>query len=152
MAVYKVKATMSVDVEIEIEANSEDQAISRFIEMDAQSIMSEGNIYRADSEDETAELVEGTFKVHVSSVNYDVTFNDCWDIVVDEHPGIDENSDEFDELVYAKIDEIKKSLPQELDLEVTCAKEGLDDYVADAISEETNWLINSCEYNIVSVE
>ena len=32
------------------------------------------------------------------------------------------------------------------------SKEDLDDYVADRISDETGWLINSCEYNIISAE
>ena len=48
-----------------------------------------------------------------------------------------------------KIAEIKSELPQELELEIECDKEDLDDMVCDAISEETGWLINSFDYKIL---
>lgn len=152
MAVYKVKATYSVDIEIEIDADSEDAALSKLYGMDFRDVVDDGSVFRADSEDETAELAEAEFTVKATNISYDVTFNDCWDLVVDEHPGIDEDSEEFDNLVNAKIDEIKKSLPQELILTVDCEKEDLDDYVAEAISDETNWLVNGCDYEIVSIK
>lgn len=146
MAVFKVKATYSIDLEVDIDAETETEALDRFYRADARDMIDNGMVIRADSDDETAELIEGTFAVHVSSVDYEVTFNDCWDIVADEHPGIDEDSEEFDKLVNAKIDEIKNKLPQTLDIEVDCAVEDLDDYVAEKISDITNWLITHCEY------
>lgn len=122
MAIYKVKATVLCDVEYEVEADSEDQAISEFIATDAVVVINEGKLLDVNTENEKAELSEAIFKVHVTSVSYDVTFNDCWDLVADEHPGVDEDSEEFDKLVNAKIDEIKASLPQELDFEIDCEK------------------------------
>ena len=57
-----------------------------------------------------------------------------------------------DEDDWEKIKEIKSSLPQELVLVITCdcAPEYVEDEIADAISEETGWLINSFTYDIIS--
>ena len=42
-----------------------------------------------------------------------------------------------------------EKLPQELDLEIACEPEDLEDQIADAISEETGWLNSSFTYEIV---
>ena len=80
------------------------------------------------------------YKVKVNSVDYYVTEEDVIDYVSD------------DEDIADKIKEIKSSLPQELVLVVTCncAPESVEDEIADAISEETGWLINSFTYDIIS--
>ena len=78
---------------------------------------------------------------HVGAGKYiDITEEDVIDYVSD------------DEDVADKIKEIKSGLPQELVLVVTCdcAPEYVEDEIADAISEETGWLINSFTYNIIS--
>ena len=82
------------------------------------------------------------YKVKVNSVDYYVTEEDVIDYV----------SDDDDEDIDDKIKEIKSDLPQELVLVVTCncAPEYVEDEIADAISEETGWLINSFTYNIIS--
>lgn len=153
MATFKIKGQVNIVFDnLEVEADSEEEALNKLYRMDGREIIDNAIIEDVETVDEEAELTEGTFQVHVKSVDYAVEFNDCWDIVVDENPGIDEDSDEFDNLVYAKIEEIKKSLPQELDLEITCYKEDLEDYVADAISQETDWLINGAEFDIKSVK
>lgn len=152
MATYKVKGQLNIVFEdLEIEAESEEEALNKLYRMDARDIVDDAYIEAADTQEEEAELSYAEFTVKTKSIDYDVDFNTCWDIVVSEHPGIDEDSEEFDELVYAKIDEIKKKLPQELVLTVTCDKEDLDDYVADAISEETSWLIDGAEYDIIKI-
>ena len=82
------------------------------------------------------------YKVKVNSVDYYVTEEDVIDYV----------SDDEDEDIDDKIKEIKSDLPQELVLVVTCncAPEYVEDEIADAISEETGWLINSFTYDIIS--
>ena len=80
------------------------------------------------------------YKVKVNSVDYCVTEEDVIDYVSD------------DENIADKIKEIKSDLPQELVLVVTCdcAPEYVEDEIAEAISEETGWLINSFTYDIIS--
>lgn len=82
------------------------------------------------------------YKVKVNSVDYCVTEEDVIDYV----------SDDEDEDIDDKIKEIKSDLPQELVLVVTCncALEYVEDEIAEAISEETGWLINSFTYDIIS--
>jgi hypothetical protein len=149
MNTYKIKARMLIDVEWEVEAENEDQAFSEFFATDARDVIDEGRIMDVNTEDEEAELVEGTFKVKTTHIDYDIGFGDVCDSIEETHPEVQFESEEFDELVEQEIDRLKNSLPQELDLEVTCAPEDLDDYVADAVSEETNWLVNSVEYKII---
>lgn len=151
MAKFKVRATYNIDVEVEVDAETEDEAISNFIAMDVRDVIADSLIAREDVEDIDAELTEGTFEVETTAIDYDVDYNTCWDIVAEENPDIDEDSEEFDQLVYAKIDEIKEKLPQVLHLEVTCEKADLDEYVADAVSEETNWLVDAVDYKINKV-
>ena len=78
------------------------------------------------------------YKVKVNSVDYCATEEDVIDYVSD-----DEDIDD-------KIKEIKSELPQVLYLTITCEKEDLEDEIAEAISEETGWLINSFTYDIIS--
>ena len=82
------------------------------------------------------------YKVKVNSVDYCVTEEDVIDYV----------SDDEDEDIADKIKEVKSDLPQELVLVVTCncAPEYVEDEIAEAISEETGWLINSFTYDIIS--
>ena len=82
------------------------------------------------------------YRVKVNSVDYCVTEEDVIDYV----------SDDEDEDIDDKIKEIKSDLPQELVLVVTCncAPEYVEDEIAEAISEETGWLINSFTYDIIS--
>ena len=82
------------------------------------------------------------YKVKVNSVDYCVTEEDVIDYV----------SDDEDEDIDDKIKEVKSDLPQELVLVITCncAPEYVEDEIAEAISEETGWLINSFTYHIIS--
>ena len=78
------------------------------------------------------------YKVKVNSIDYYVTEEDVIDYVSDN------------ENVADKIKEIKSELPQIMYLTITCESEDLEDEIAEAISEETGWLINSFTYNIIS--
>lgn len=81
------------------------------------------------------------YQIKVTSVDYCVEDEDVIDYV---------SEDPTDEEIENKIAEIKATLPQELDLEITCEPEDLEDQIADAISEETGWLNNSFTYEIAS--
>ena len=54
---YTVRATVSVDLEWEVEAEDEQEALSKFYARDIEDIMDEALILYADSENE--EVVEG---------------------------------------------------------------------------------------------
>ena len=90
-------------------------------------------------------LKEMNFKVKVDSVDYCIEYGDIASQYKNEN-NLEEGSDEYDDAIYKEIERVKASLPQTLELEVECELEDLDDVVADAISNETNWLINGCTY------
>lgn len=75
------------------------------------------------------------FNVHTTKIDYAIEWEDLPEC---------ETEEEF-EKEKAKI---LKSLPQELDLEVECDKEELEDTVIDMITERTNWLICGAEYTV----
>ena len=81
------------------------------------------------------------YQIKVTSVDYCVEDEDVIDYV---------SEDPTDEEIENKIAEIKATLPQELDLEIECDEEDLDDIIADTISEETGWFNNSFTYDVVS--
>jgi len=83
------------------------------------------------------------FKVKTTEIDYCVEDEDVIDYVDDP---------DDDEEIENKIDEIKNGLPQELELEIECDPEDLEDMVCDAISEETGWLVNSFSFDIISQE
>ena len=89
------------------------------------------------------------YQIKVTSVDYCVEEEDvCTEI--DNDPEIEEDSEEYYDAIHKRIAEIKAELPQELDLEITCEPEDLEDEIADAISDETDWLNNSFTYDVVS--
>ena len=90
------------------------------------------------------------YQIKVTSVDYYITYEDInfdpFDSVFNSEDDMDEAERQADE----EIAKIKSELPQELDLEITCEPEDLEDEIADAISDETGWLNNSFTYDIVS--
>ena len=147
---YRVKGQVILDVEWETYAESEDEALSNFYAADARDIVNDGKILDVNTDEEEAELVEPIFKVRTIHIDYEVSYGDVADQVEEKFPEVDVNTDEFDDLVYQEIEKIKVTLPQRLDLEIECERDDLDDYVADAVSEETGWLINYCDYEVIS--
>lgn len=153
MKTYRIKATITVEVEQDICAESEDEARGKFFEQSiAETIDDSLYIGEVNTDIDEINLTEGTFKVKVSRVNYDVDYYSCSDIVAEADPDVDDCSDEFDQLVYAKIEEIKAQLPQEMELELECERDDLEDYIADEISEKTNWLVYDFDYSILEVK
>ena len=91
------------------------------------------------------------YKVKTTYIDYSVTEEDVCQ-VVDNDPTIEEDSEEYYDAIHAEIKKIRESLPQELELEIECEPEDLDNEVCEAVSEETNWLVNEVCYNIISKE
>lgn len=89
------------------------------------------------------------YKIKVTAVDYYVSDEDVCESVC-EDVTIEEDSEEFYDVINAKIKEVKESLPQTMELEIECEPEDLDDMVCDAVSEETGWLNNSVTYEIIS--
>ena len=125
---------------LEIEADSVEQAQEKLMSMSLEEMLEAGaSIKGSDVDLVDAEITEATYIVKVVSVDYAIESYD-----------VDEFDVMSDEEVEAEIARVKASLPQELELEVECKPDDLDEMVADAISNETGWLVNDCEYDIVS--
>jgi len=139
----KVKFDFNLDAwiqNLEIEADSIEQAKDKLMSMSLEDMIEAGAYmkdFNIDSVD--TEITEATYTVKVVSIDYAIESYD-----------VDEFDTMSDEEVEAEIARVKSSLPQELELEIECEPDDLDDYVADAISDETGWLVNDCEYEIVS--
>lgn len=78
------------------------------------------------------------YKLLATNIDYCVEEEDVIDLV--------DSDDEIE--IENKINEIKSSLPQALEIECECESDELDDEIADAISNKTGWLINSFDYEI----
>ena len=88
------------------------------------------------------------FKVRTTSIDYCVEEEDvCWQF--DNKADLEEDSEEYYDAIHNEIKRIKENLPQYLELEVECEPSELDCVVADAISEQTGWLINGCSFEII---
>ena len=125
---------------LEIEADSVEQAQEKLMSMSLEEMLEAGaSIKGSDVDLVDAEITEATYTIKVVSVDYAIESYD-----------VDEFDVMSDEEVEAEIARVKASLPQELELEIECKPDDLDEMVADAISNETGWLINDCEYDIVS--
>lgn len=88
------------------------------------------------------------FKVKTTHIDYCVEEQDvCWQF--DNDTELEEDSEEYYDAINAEVNRIKENLPQEIELEIECDKDDLDDMVCDAISEQTGWLINGFDYQII---
>ena len=106
--------------------------------MDVIDMINEGYIKESDVDDVDTEVVEVTYKLRVYDIDYDVTEDD-----------IDPLGTMTEDAAQAEVQRVKDSLPKEVIGELTCAPEDIDDYVADIVTGETNWLVNSCSYEIL---
>lgn len=153
MKTYKIKATMTVEVEQEIYADSEDEARSKFFEQSVSETIDEASfIEEIDTTVDEIELTEGTFIVKVTDIDYDIEDDNCIDNAPEAFENLDEDSPEFWELVDKVREDIRKELPTEMTLEISCEKEDLEDYIADVVSDDTNYLINSFCHEIIGVK
>jgi len=84
------------------------------------------------------------------NIDYAVEYEDAFSALSSEHPDKDDFTDEE---IDAWIKKTKKSLPKIVTLDVDTEDcESVfekEDMIVDALSDETNWLINSYEYEEV---
>ena len=153
MKTYKIKATMTIDVEQEIYADSEDEARSKFFAQSVSEAIDEASdLEEIDTDIEEINLFEGTFVVKVHDIEYDVDYGTCCeDIVLANNPEL-EDSPDLDSIVEAKREEIISELPTECVLEISCEKDDLEDYILDELTDRSDWLIESFNYDIIEVK
>ena len=88
--------------------------------------------------------MEKLYKIKTTSIDYCVEADDLW--------FLDNVEDFTDEDFDREIKRIKGELPQELELEITCEPEDLEDMISDAIAESIGWLVESFSYEILTEE
>ena len=143
--VVKLTGYAKVKYTIEVDADSVQDAINQVdchLQCEPRETLDDMNITDAElcSEPEY-EITEEHFKVRVKGVDYDVEEEDvCQEI--DNDPEIEEDSDEYYDAIQKKVEEVKASIPTTVEVEVCCSEDDLDDYVTDAVTEKTGWLIN----------
>lgn len=89
-----------------------------------------------------------TYKVRAYDINYCVEDEDvCQEF--DNDPSIEEDSEEYYDAINERIAQIKSELPQDMVFSITCPGRELEDEIADAISNETGWLVEGFSYDIL---
>ena len=153
MKTYKIKATMTIDVEQEIYADSEDEARSNFFAQSVSEVIDEASdIEEINTDIEEIYLSEGTFVVKVHDIEYDVDYGTCcYDIMLANNPEL-EDSPDLDSIVKAKREEIISKLPTESVLEISCEKDDLEDHITDELTNRSDWRIESFNYDIIKVK
>ena len=91
---------------------------------------------------------EEEYTVKVTNIDYCIEEEDVCDEIADD-VSIEEDSEEYYEAIQNKIKEIKADLPQTFTFTFECTEDELDDLIAEEISDETGWLVNSFEKEIV---
>jgi len=94
--------------------------------------------------------MELEYKITTTKIDYCVEDEDVCE-KIDRDVTIEPDSEEYYDAIDEEIKRVKASLSQHLELEITCDPEDLDDMVCDAISNETGWLVNSFEYDIIHI-
>lgn len=91
------------------------------------------------------------YKVRTTSINYCIEEEDvCWQF--DNRTDLEEDSEEYYDAINAEIERLKRELPQHIEVDIECDEEDeLADLVIDAVSNKTNWFINSIIYEILEV-
>lgn len=91
------------------------------------------------------------YKIKVTSVDYDITYDDIdYNLLNAFFNASNTTVEETEKQADAEIERIKSELPQKLHLIITCEPEDLEDEIAGAISDETGHFNRSFTYEIVS--
>lgn len=149
---YKVFATYTVDVEVEIMAESEEDALRQLYRKDFTDVIDEGKILCVNSENEQAKLTEyEEVTVEVTGIYYDISATDFYDFIERQHPELDYYSDEFDKMAKDMADEEKARLPKTMAVTLKYVPvDDLESEISDAISNKTGWLVSGFDsYKIV---
>lgn len=89
-----------------------------------------------------------TYKVRAYDISYCVEDEDvCQEF--DNDTELEEDSEEYYDAINERIEQIKSELPQDMVFNITCPAKELEDEIANAISEETGWLVEGFSYDIL---
>jgi ferritin-like protein len=91
---------------------------------------------------------EEEYTVKVTNIDYCIEEEDVCDEIAND-ASIEEDSEEYYEAIQNKIKEIKADLPQTFTFTFECTEDKLDDLIAEEISDETSWLVNSFKKEII---
>lgn len=80
------------------------------------------------------------YKILVTSIGYEIDAEDLGFSLQDYQEDYDE--------VEQEIEKFKSTLPQNLEVELECKEQDLEDCILNTISNETGYLVNSCIYKI----
>lgn len=88
-------------------------------------------------------------KIRTKNIDYCVEDEDVCE-TIDRDVTIEPDSEEYYDAIKKEIKRVKESLPQNLELEFyDYDPEDLTDLVSEAISEETGWLVNSFDFDVI---
>lgn len=91
---------------------------------------------------------EEEYTVKVTNIDYCIEEEDVCDEIAND-ASIEEDSEEYYKAIQKKIKEIKKDLPKTFTFTFECTEAELDDLIAEEISDETGWLVNSFKKEIL---
>lgn len=77
------------------------------------------------------------YKVRVTNIDYSVTEEDVQDYVDEDE-------------IPAFIQKVKDNLPKEMEFEVICRPEDLEDIVIGQVTDHTQWLVNSLDFEVLN--
>lgn len=89
------------------------------------------------------------YKVRTTYIDYDISEEDVELPDPFESYGRMDIEEYSSEEIEDMIDELKNSLPQVLEFEVDCQEDELDEIISDLVSDETGYLINEVDYNVL---
>lgn len=89
-----------------------------------------------------------TYKVRAYDIEYCVEDEDVCE-EFDNDTELEEDSEEYYDAINKRIEQIKSELPQDIVFSIECPKKDLEDEIANAISEETGWLVEGFSYDIL---
>lgn len=143
--------------DIEIEAETGEEARDKLWEairdyLDDTDELDTGYADDFDITDLDIELVEACYKVKLQGIDWVVEEEDVAESVLRDHPDVEEDSDEYYDLVDQYINDTKSKLPADYEVLVynTTDDEVEEDAVIDT-TDEVGWLINTVDNIIVEM-
>lgn len=136
---------------VEVEGDNYEDCLDKLYNMSAYQLVKEGCAKDVELDSIDGEVLETDYLVKTYNIDYALDEEDVVDEVARD-ASIEEDSEEYYEAIHEKIAELFNKLPQELTLFIKGVgpNDDLDDLVADAITDETDYLVNSCKYTIIA--
>lgn len=119
----------------EVDGKSYEDCKEQLLRMSLEELISAGYVKDFDIKDIDARLLEKTYNIKVTSIDYDIEEEDLPEAMTKE--------------------ELLEELPQQLTFSIDMETDDIDDLeerIADEISDETGWLVSHFTYKIISEE